>query len=254
MDALSAAETLDLWEACEGLAPVERSLALASGGSGVDAGELAALPLGRRDAWVLELHRALGAGPLEAIVPCPACGEQDEFEIEPAALLARGRERDEAGVGRWRAEQARLDAGGCVVSWRPLDSRDVAAAAEQAEATAAEQVLLSRCVVEATGPDGVQLPGEALPPETRAAVAAAMLESDPLAEVLVDLVCPACEGAFTAELDVTTFVWSRLRSRGEQLLRETHALACAYGWTEDAVLALGERRRLAYLELLGQAT
>src|SRR5258707_5592503 len=93
MDALSVAETLDLWEACEGLAPVERSLALASGASGVSVDELAALPLGRRDTWVLELHRALGGGTLEAIVLCPACGEQDEFAIEPAALLARGPER-----------------------------------------------------------------------------------------------------------------------------------------------------------------
>lgn len=242
---LSPAETLDLWEACEGLEPLERALALASGASGVSVDELAVLPLGRRDAWVLELHGALGGAALEATVACPACGEQDEFTIEPAALLARGRERVHA---------ARVEADGCVVTWRPLDSRDVAAAREQGTAEAAERVLLSRCVIEATEPDGGAVPGEALPPGARNAVAAAMLESDPLAEVVVSVVCPGCEAAFTAELDVSAFVWSGLRSRGQRLLRETHLLASAYGWTEAEVLALGDRRRLAYLELIGHGT
>ncbi|HWC85628.1 MAG TPA: hypothetical protein VG388_03750 [Solirubrobacteraceae bacterium] len=243
MDALSAAETLDLCEACEGLAPVERSLALACGGSRLAVDEIAALPLGRRDAWVLELHGALGGGTLEATVPCAACGEEDEFELEPDALLARARER---------GERARVEAEGCVVAWRPPDSRDVAAAGEQGSAEAAERVLLSRCVVHATGPAGEEVAGDELPPGTREALAAAMLASDPLAEVLVALVCPACEAAFTAELDVSAFVWSRLRARGQRLLGETHVLARAYGWTQAEVLALGDRRRHAYLELIAQ--
>lgn len=241
MDALSAAQTLELWEACEALTPIERSLVLAAGASGASVDELAALPLGRRDAWVLELHGALGGARLEATVECPACGEQDEFGLEPAALLARAQAR---------AEAPPLEASACVVAWRPPDSRDVAAAAEQPDAASAERVLLSRCILRATGPDGQELPGEALAPEARAAVAAAMLEADPLAEVLVALACPACETAFTAELDVSLFVFSLLRARGQRLLLEVHALARAYGWSEGEVLALDERRRRAYLELV----
>ena len=98
------------------------------------------------------------------------CAEHDEFAIEPAVLLAREGER---------AEPARVEAGGHVVAWRHPDSRDVAAAAEERDAAAAERVLLSRCVLEASGPDGQALPGEALPPEVRAAVSAAMLAGRP---------------------------------------------------------------------------
>jgi hypothetical protein len=243
MDALSAAQTLDLWEACEGLAPIERTLALASGASGVAVDELAALPLGRRDAWILELYEGLGGGTLEATVACPACGEQDEFGIEPAALLARERERVEA---------ARVEVDGCVVAWRSPDSLDILAAGDRGDADAAERVLLSRCIVEATGPDGDQVPSDALPAGATDAVAAAMLASDPLAEVLVAVLCPACEASFTAELDVSAFVWSQLRSRAQRLLHEMHALARAYGWTEAEALALGQRRRRAYLDLIGQ--
>jgi hypothetical protein len=243
MDALAAAQTLNLWEACDGLTPVRRSLVLAAAASGAAVDDVEALPLGRRDALVLELHRSLGGGTLEATAECSACGEPVDFCLEPAALLARERERVDA---------VQVEAGSCVVAWRPPDSRDVAAAAEQADALAAERLLISRCVVHALGPDGETMLAEALPPEAREAVAAAMLESDPLAEVLVALGCPACDTSFTAELDVSTFVFSHLRARGQRLLYEVHTLASAHGWTESEVLALDERRRSAYLELVWQ--
>src|SRR6266545_3046820 len=165
MPNLSAAATLDLWETGDGLAPVERSLALAAAAeppSNMD--ELARLPLGRRDA------------------------------------------------------------------------------------AAAERMLLSRCVTVARGPDG-EVEATALPAPVRAALSRTMAEADPLAEVLVNVTCPACGTAFIADLDVGEYVWTEVRARAQRLLREVDALAHVYGWTESEVLALGERRRAAYLAL-----
>ena len=76
-----------------------------------------------------------------------------------------------------------------------------------------------------------------------------MADADPLAEVLVDIACPACGEAFVADLDVAQFVWAEVRARALALLRDVDALARAYGWTEEQVLALGDTRRDAYLEL-----
>ena len=76
-----------------------------------------------------------------------------------------------------------------------------------------------------------------------------MLAADPLSEVLVGVACPACGTEFVVDLDVAGFVWAELRGRARELLRDVHVLARAYGWTESEVLALGERRRAAYLEL-----
>jgi hypothetical protein len=81
-----------------------------------------------------------------------------------------------------------------------------------------------------------------------------MAEADPLAEVLVDHSCSACGGAFTADLDVGSFVWAELQARARRLMKEVDLLARAYGWTETEVLALSERRRAAYLELARGAT
>ena len=230
MPGMSAAATLDLWEAAGRLRPVERSLALAAAVEPVDVDELARLPLGRRDARILRLHAAVAGRLLEATAPCPACGEQAEFAVDAAELLARDGSVD---------PPAAVDVDGFVVHWRPLDSSDVAAASEAPDAAAAERVLLERCVTSAA----------ALPDDVRVAVARAIADADPLAEVLVDVVCPACETQFVADLDVGSFVWAEVHARAQRLLRDVDVLARAYGWTESEVLALGDRRREAYLEL-----
>ncbi len=234
----SALAVLELWEAAERLPPVERTLALAAAaGPPEDAGELARLPVGRRDALLLRLR----AGPqLEATAACPACGEQAEFSLDVDALLARAESQ----------QPAPLEAGGLVVRWRPPDSRDVAAAAEADDTGAAERVLLTRCVESVEGPGG-RIDAIALPAGLRAKLARAMADADPLAEVLADVTCPACATEFVADLDVAAFVWAELSAQARRLMREVDVLARAYGWTEAEALALGEGRRAAYLELAG---
>jgi len=238
---LSPAATLDLWADAERRGPVERTLVLAAAGGddGASPAELARLPLGRRDGRLLSLHGALGGRTLEATAACPACGEQAEFAVAAGELAAR------AGEG---APPAPVEADGFVVTWRPPDSSDLAAAGEASDAAAAERVLLSRCVLAARGPHG-EVDGIAVPPGVRAAMAQAMAEADPLAEVLVDVECPACGAAFVADLDLGGFVWSELRAHAQRLLRDVDVLARLYGWTEPDVLALDDARRAAYLEL-----
>ena len=245
MPDLSAAARLDLWQAAEWQDPVERALVLAAAADAdpTRPDELAALPVGRRDTRLLALHAALGGRALGATAPCPACGEHAEFEVDPEALLARTAEP---------APCAPVETSGFSVGWRLPDSVDVAAAAAAADAATAERVLLERCVTAAGGPDG-EVDAAALPADVRAALARAMAESDPLAEVLVALSCPACETAFAADLDLSAFVWAELRVHAQRLLREVDVLARAYGWTEAEVLALDDRRRAAYLELAREA-
>jgi hypothetical protein len=239
---LPAAAKLDLWQAAEGRDPIDRALLLATAaGDGTDGeDELAQLPLGRRDARLLALHRALGGGVLTATAGCPECGEAAEFAVDPDDLLARAANA---------VPPATLEAAGFVVAWRSPDSRDVAAAAAAGDASMAERVLLGRCVTAASGPSG-DVGGTALPPATREALARAMADADPLAEVLVDVTCPVCGESFVADLDIGAFVWAEVRADAQHLLREVDALARTYGWTEPEVLALDDGRRAAYLGLV----
>jgi len=197
---------------------------------GADADDVASLPVGRRDARLLGVHAAIGRAALEATAACPGCGTAAEFALDVEALLARA---DEA------SEPEALELDGQVVAWRSPDSRDVAAASLAPDAVEAERALLARCVG-----------ASALTDEQRRAVTAAMADADPLAEVLIDMACPACGEPFVADLDVAQFVWAEVRARALGLLRDVDALARAYGWTEEQVLALGDTRRGAYLELV----
>ncbi|MFL6034446.1 MAG: hypothetical protein ACJ74I_05170 [Gaiellaceae bacterium] len=197
---------------------------------GADAEDVPRLPIGRRDARLLGVHAAIAGAALEATAACPACGTAAEFAIAVEALLARANEA---------REPEPLEVDGQVVAWRSPDSRDVAAASLAPDAAEAERVLLERCV----GASG-------LTDEQRRAVTTAMADADPLAEVLADMTCPACGEQFVADLDVAQFVWAEVRARALALLRDVDALARAYGWTEEQVLALGETRRGAYLELV----
>jgi hypothetical protein len=240
---LSPTATLDLWQAADRRPQVARALVLASAG-GEEPDELERLPLGRRDARLIALHAALGGRAFDATAPCPGCGALAEFSVDPDALPSG---EDEPGPF------ALLELGGFSVAWRPLDSADAAAAAATGDAAAAERELLARCVVAASGPDG-EVAGPDLPEHVRGALEHALAEADPLAEVLVDVACPACGAAFAADLDLAGFVWAELAARARSLLRDVDALARTYGWTEPEVLALGERRRAAYLELAREAT
>ncbi|MGH8445497.1 MAG: hypothetical protein ACREVL_09520, partial [Solimonas sp.] len=54
-----------------------------------------------------------------------------------------------------------------------------------------------------------------------------------------------------ALIDIAEALWQELRSRAEKILLEVDALASAYGWSEEQVLALSPVRRAAYLQLAG---
>src|SRR5438876_935260 len=70
-----------------------------------------------------------------------------------------------------------------------------------------------------------------------------------VADVSVALACPACEERWTSLLDLPSYLWTELGAEARRLLADVDALARAYGWSEDVVLALPARRRRAYLEL-----
>jgi len=238
MVGLEATRALDLWERAQQLPPIERAVELAAAAPPETArDDVAALSLGRRDARLLALRDASAQPSLDATAGCPACGESVEFAPAAAQLLDAE-----------PAAPAPLERDGFVVRWRPPDSRDVAAAAAASDAATARALLLERCVLAASGPDGAVAAG-ALPATLQAALEDAIAAADPLAEILIDLTCPACGAAFVADLDIASFVWAELDRGARELLGEVDALARTYGWTEPEVLALSGRRRAAYLRL-----
>lgn len=224
----TASDVLAVWERGLSEPPGRRALELARL-AWSDPGRLTA---GERDATLLHLHETLFGATIEGVVDCAACGESLEVTTRTDALLAAAPAAAEAAVS--------LD--GWEVRLRPATAADLAAP----DLSAAR--LLAACVAEARH-DGKAVDAALLPPEVVDALDEALAAADPLADLELATTCPACGGTSTTRFDIASFLWAEVDRFAVGLLREIHVLASAYGWTEDEILALGQRRRL-YLELV----
>ena len=109
-------------------------------------------------------------------------------------------------------------------------------------------MLVRRCVTSATKAGAAVLP-ELLPEGVLTAVADALGDYDPQADVQLALSCSDCGHEFGMSFDIEEYFWVEVAARAMRVLREIHILARAYGWREADILAMSTRRRQAYLEL-----
>jgi hypothetical protein len=243
MKALTPSGLLDAWELGQGQGPTVRALALLAAASPQTAWEeLGALPLGERDRRLLELREGTLGRAIESVARCPGCGEPLELTLDTRDLLA-----GPAVVET--VEESELIRDGLALRFRLPNSFDLLAAERCAGVEEARRLLAERCVVEARR-ESMPVPAADLAEEDVAALAAALAEADPGAELLLELRCPACERGWWELLDVAAFVWAEVEVQARRLLREVHVLARAYGWREADVLALTPRRRRLYLEMV----
>ena len=241
MQAPTAAELLGVWERGWARGPTHRGDALLA--LALPDEPTAELPIGERDARLLELRALLFGSELEGAADCPSCGDPVEFALSTETLLAeRDRAADDGRLG--------LSAFGYDVRFRLPTAADLVAAAAAADVDAGRARLLERCVLSASADARHHAPAE-LPAPVVAAVAERMAAADPLADVRLALECPGCGGAWTVAFDVAAWLWSEVESWARRTVLDVHTLASAYGWSESAILALGPRREL-YLDLVGR--
>jgi len=139
---------------------------------------------------------------------------------------------------------------GFELRFRLPDSLDLLAVERCPEVEEARRRLAERCVLEARR-DGQPVAVGDFSEDELAALAAGMVEADPGAELLLELLCPACGEVWWELLDVAAFFWAELEVQARRLLREVSVLARAHGWREADVLALSPWRRAMYLEMVG---
>ncbi|HXP91538.1 MAG TPA: hypothetical protein VN931_11500 [Fibrobacteria bacterium] len=186
---------------------------------------LADLPLARRDALLLQARAMTFGSALEGFASCPDCGAELEFRLDTRQL----REGLETGG-------IRRDDGA-----RPVNTSDLLACLGAADDEEAMTVLLSRT----TGWEPVF--GEK-PPRDRVE---RFEELNAPAEIRLQLVCAACGGVPTLDLDIARFFARELGRAARHLMRDIHLLASAYGWSERAIAEMDVHRRASYLEMLG---
>jgi hypothetical protein len=244
MQQLSTIHMLDLWERAAQFPPVERAQAiLAAATPERSAAELEALSVGECTDELLALQDVTFGRRLDGFAECPRCSQPLELALDISELRAAHR-----GAST-RASQLLVERD-YSVRFRFLGSADLTAASACGSVGAACALLLRRAVLSATRGGRRVSPGR-LPTWLVERLALRLAEGDPLAELMLDLVCPECRHRWSVALDVGAFLWREIHGRVRSLLRDVHVLAVAYGWREADIVAMPARRRQAYLELAG---
>ncbi len=237
-----ARELLTAWERSYPLAPVGRPLAVLEAlEPEIPLESWAGMPLGSRDARLLEL-RELTFGPnLECLADCPGCHTPLEFTI-PVRELRRSPPLPDGPLT--------IECPGLTLIVRRPTTADLMAAGRYSDPGVVRRRLFARCLESACTEDGHKVPLESIPDDAVARAAARVAESDPQADLSVDLHCPSCGTGWNVPFDIGAFFGMELHSWAQRVLSEVHELARAYGWSETDILSLSATRRQAYLELV----
>ena len=232
MAALSSNNLLSVWEQSAQRHPIDRALLLfAIARPHTPPNNLADMPLGVRNAALMELRRNSFGEQLDAWLDCTKCGERLEFTIDPAQLPPppSGNESLLVVAGH---------------RFNHPTSRHMASLTNTTNPDDIALQLMRECAESAE-----ELPQDAAAlTELLDAVDSAMEAADPWAELTLDIHCPACGQEDSIAFDIATYLWEEIDSHARRLLDDIHTLAEAYGWSEPDILALSDARRAAYLD------
>jgi hypothetical protein len=234
MPVLGASTLLGLWETGSPRHGLDRALLLGTlARPDLPSARLAELPLGVLNEALIRLRRAMFGKHIEAWIGCERCGERLALTLDSDMLLG------EAGESDARPE---LELAG--FRFRALCTGDLAAVAAESDQEAAALRLLDLCCV--TRPADPAVPLKSLLDEAETGLEAL----DPTAEFRLDVACEICGHRWSAPFDIGALLWEEIEARARALLGEVHLLARAYGWREAEILALPDRRRAAYLDMV----
>jgi hypothetical protein len=238
MRPLSVHELLGVWERGLASSPSERALAILTAACPESPpAELACVSVGRRDGHLMTIREWAFGPDFSALADCPRCHQPLETILRVRDL----RVADEA------ATEGSVTVGRYAVRCRPPNTTDLLACEGQ-EAGAIRLRLLASCVTEAVR-DVEPVSAGDLPDEVVREVVERIAALDPQADTRINLSCPDCHYAWSEVFDVVSFFWTEIDAWARRFLRDVNALARAYGWREQDIVALSPMRRQLYLAM-----
>ena len=204
------------------------------------ADQVTALSIGQRNGRLLGL-RGLTLGPrLQGFARCPKCSTALEFTVDVSALR-----RPEPAALRHA-----LQIDGYDLVFRLPNGADLAAIAGCDAVEAARGLLIDRCLLSAAE-EGEPVNADELPGSVLQALADAVADADPQADMQFALSCGDCGHTWSAVFDIAAFFWIELQALARRLLQDVALLARTYGWSEGEILRMSAPRRQFYLGLAG---
>ncbi|MEL7067758.1 MAG: phage baseplate protein [Cyanobacteria bacterium J06581_3] len=257
---LTASDLLYIWEWGQGRSLIQQALMILSVAyPDLPPHTLAQLPIGQRDAQLLNLRSRTFGPQIQSVAHCPNCAETLEYSLTVQDItLTPVKALDNHSVTEpafhsWKKES--YD-----VRFRLPTSNDLLAI-KNLSVTEASAVLLAKCIdtIESpsetsenkeSNPGGKSLTPAQLPGPIAKALIDHIGQQDPQAEIELALSCPSCQHQWHQLFDIVAYFWQEIATAAQRLLSEVHTLAAAYSWSEADILALSPRRRQAYLKTI----
>lgn len=250
MRALAGDDLLTAWERGRDLPEQEAALALlVLALPEHSANELANLPLGERNALLLEMRAATFGLRMEGLAVCPECGAQLELVFDARKLARELRAIDPPAPDEIAGR-----------TMRPANTLDLLASSAAEDENQARRILLAR-TLNVAKPEFNHLEGfnaevrrdrwlEAQPEPTVELLLRQFERLNASAEIRAQFHCDVCGSDATVDVDVARFLLREVAGAARRLMSEVHELASAYGWSERSIAVMSEARRAAYLEML----
>ena len=244
MRPLLANDIIRVWERGQGKPYLERAMLLLTAAlPDVGRNALADLTIGQRDAILLALREKTLGSALQMYDRCAQCSESLEFTVSTSDIRMME-------VSEEKPAERELRHSGYVVRYRLPDSWDLAFVRELGDVVQARSQLLQKCILAARH-NGTAIRPEDLPNEVVNALTARMEVDDPQADIQFNVRCPTCGFNWQTIFDIVPYLWTEISVAAQRLLIDVHALARAYGWDQDDILAMSAARRRFYLEIVG---
>lgn len=209
--------------------------------------DLEKMCIGQRDALLLMLREQTFGSRLVCLAGCPGCSERMEVAFSVQDILVDPATKT--------GEALSIAVSGYEVLFRLVCSQDLIAITGIKDPTLARSILLDRCILAVRHNDeniSEHISIDELPADVISAVVDGMEQADPQADVQLSLTCSSCGHEWQASFDIVSFFWSEIDNWAHRILREVHALARAYGWSESDILEMSPLRRQIYLEMASE--
>lgn len=198
--------------------------------------QAAGLPVADFDALLLALRQFVFGDVIRAEVVCsvPECAARTDISFRISDYLASQATRTPPGIEE--AGSGWYGLAGTSVRFRLPTGADLLSIAQQ---SASYPALVRLCI---SPPD--------VPAPVRKRVEKAMEALAPSLSRNLGGECPECHARLDVHFAVQPFVLRELYERAAGVYYDIHLLAQHYKWSEETILALPQKRRMRYVELL----
>ena len=237
----AAAELIEVWERGSTQHWVDRAVSLLSVAYPERTfGDLQALTISERDRLLLDIHRVLFGRTLACYAECPECDARMEFAVDIHNLVSDAASSSKPDIHE-------LASNDLLVRFCAPNSADLAALRACTDIDSARQLLLQRCIIQATRA-GSAIPIAELPLTVVEEISSTLERCESDGDISIALQCVSCAHQWRMAFDIVSFLWAEISARARRFLNEVHTLAWAYGWREVDILGMSPARRQFYLD------